>query len=147
MHLFGPCLSGRFGERTSDWTDCFTVLRNSHASLGLSLHTEDSWKLWGFSLSAALTDSDGRHNKVSCNWISGFRGSNSKWKSFVRMSCSLFISKTRPPENASSSWPLRRAALAKTKWAAEYCVFVQETERLLGINLRARTYSRQWTDC
>lgn len=58
-------LSGRFGERTSDW--CCTVLHNSHASLGLSLHTEDLWKLWGFSLSVALTDSDGRHNNVACN--------------------------------------------------------------------------------
>lgn len=63
------------------------------------------------------------------------------------MSCSLFRNKTWPPENAVSSWPLPRAALAKTKWAAEYCVFVQESKRLLGLNLCARRYSRQWTDC
>lgn len=66
IHLFGLSQRGRaggdcWGQTTGEvprtWSDlCFPVLKNSHASLGLSLHTEDSWKLRGFSLAVALTD-------------------------------------------------------------------------------------------
>lgn len=65
IHLFslsrrgrvgGDCW-GQTGEGPRTWSDLwFPVPKNSHASLGLSLHTEDSWKLRGFSLTVALID-------------------------------------------------------------------------------------------
>lgn len=66
MHLFGLSQRGRVGgdcwgqttmEGPRTWSDlCFPVLKNSHASLGLSLHTKDAWKLRGFSLTVGLID-------------------------------------------------------------------------------------------
>lgn len=66
IHLFGLSQRGRvggdcWGQTTGKgprtWSDlCFSVPKNSHASLGLSLHTEESWKLRGFSLTLALID-------------------------------------------------------------------------------------------
>lgn len=57
IHLFG--LSQRGGVGGDCWgqtSDLVRLVFPCHASLGLSLHTEDSWKLRGFSLTVALID-------------------------------------------------------------------------------------------